>query len=110
MRAASALLLVLLTGCASVPPGERFAVAASAADGATTWYGLDHGFQEVGPLHQGQDAAAIVAIDALVLWGLHRAYKRWPDWQAWPVVWWVSGSVKGLVALLNLEKLLEAGE
>lgn len=111
MKLAAVLALVFLAGCASMPAGLEFVTWTHSADTALSTYArtqLD--LVEVGPLHQGQDVAVVVAFDMAILWALHRAHKRWPGWPGWPVVWWVSGSVKGLVTLFNLGKILEAGE
>jgi hypothetical protein len=40
MRCLATLMVILLTGCASVRPAEKFAIGCSVADIGTTAYGL----------------------------------------------------------------------
>lgn len=106
------LLYLVLSGCASMPRGEKVFIAATLADTATTVYGLTAtDLHEVGPIHGawGNDDAALVSVlvvDAALIYFVHRLYKRFPDWPGWPAVWYPYAGVKSLVAARNLKLII----
>ena len=93
MRAVLAVALLMLTGCANLQPNpdewtdhERIsfglAVAAHAADAATTAQGLRGGCVELNPLlGSNPDIGAIIAVKALSLGILYAVYnsRGWGD-------------------------------
>lgn len=100
-----------------MPAGEKLFVAAVAADAATTVYGLTafDNLHETGPLHGawGDDEAALVSVlvvDAAILYFVHRLYKRHPDWELWPSIWFGVGGMKALFAARNIDTILEADD
>lgn len=114
---AAAVIVLWLSGCVSMPTGEKFFIAAVAADTATTVYGLTatDNLHEAGPLHGswGDDDAALVSalvVDAAILYFVHRLYRRYPDSELWPSIWFGAGSMKAFIAARNIDTILEADD
>lgn len=100
-RASWLVPAVMLFGCATVPPAERFSAGCVAFDVATTAYGLnaDSGTVEVNPLIGFDDDTTTVITAVVVSVGTHYVMRRFgaPDW-----AWWSVGSAHCAAGVWNL--------
>lgn len=103
------VLLLALTGCASMPKSEWYAAGCAALDLGTTAYALDHGATEVNPLAvDGYEVASLVVFSAVAHWGIHRWVKRTYHNQGKAAPWWLGyGSYRCAIGAWNLDQIIE---
>ena len=112
IRCIATLMVLLLTGCASVRPAEKFAIGCLAADLGTTAYGLSlDGVEEGNPiLNTGSDGATLavaVGLNIGVYYLLKKVSKNTPqNKQKW--LWLAYGVVKCGVAAHNIKVINDA--
>lgn len=112
MKKLLALLVALFTGCASLPMSEKVYFAASAADLATTHYGISqHGGYEANPILTvaGGNAEAVVITGAVLTVGWW-VYARWVRKnygdKTGDALFWFGAGVRLAAASWNLGQLL----
>lgn len=95
MRWLSFILALLLLGCSSVRPSEKFAIGCAALDVGTTGIGIEQGLQEANPIMA--DRPIIYGVAASV--GLHYLLRALdaPDW-----TWWLYGGMRCSAGVYNL--------
>jgi len=71
------LWLLLLSGCASVPVEERWAIGAEALDLATTSQGLAGGAEELNPLFGGHSDSQALITAAVATIAIHLIIRHW---------------------------------
>ena len=112
MRCLATLMVLLLTGCASVRPAEKFAIGCSVADIGTTAYGLSlDGIEEGNPILAGGSDGATVALaiglNVGVYYLLKQLNKTTPqNKQKW--TWLAYGIVKCGVAAHNIKVIYDS--
>ena len=112
MKKLLALLVALCTGCASMPLSEKAYLAASAADLATTHYGIsEHGGYEANPLLRvvGDDADAVLITGAVLTvgWWLYAKWlrKKQGD-RTGDALFWLGTGVRLAAASWNLGQMI----
>lgn len=112
MRILAGLMAILLAGCASVRPAEKFAIGCSALDVGTTAYGLTiPGIEEANPIiaqdSDGATVAVAVGLNVGAYYLVKYLTKNTPqNSQKW--TWLAYGIVKCGVAAHNAKVILDA--
>ncbi len=106
------LLLVLCVslgsiGCASMSRSQKAAAACTAADLATTAWGMAEGHSESNPTVADLDSWQIVLTNAVLHWGLHKLMNRVPRERA--ATFWSSYAAIRCGAALHNYDVIDSG-
>lgn len=99
MKAALVLTLtLLLASCASPAAKRHFLAASIVADGASTYYALEHrGCKEKNPLYGNMNGAGILAVNVAIAALVEYMGDDLPGWFAYPL-----GALRFGIAANNL--------